>query len=178
VPTAVHTGTMDAIETLVDLAQRPLAQLDLFWDGIGPERLNAHPAGHPNSIAWLVWHAGRQADAQLADLAGAGQVWAEGGWADRFGDGVPAAGHGFGHSPDEARAVVVADADLLREYLAAVTRMAVDYVSGLRPDALDEIVDAHWDPPVTRGVRLVSIVADALQHVGQAAYVAGMPQVG
>ena len=169
---------MDAIETLVDLAQRPLAQLDLFWDGVGPEQLNAHPAGHPNSIAWLVWHAGRQADAQLAELAGADQVWTTGEWAGRRGEGGPAAGHGVGHSPEEARAVVVPDAAPLRDYLEAVTGRAVDYVSGLRPDALDEVVDPHWDPPVTRGVRLVSIFADALQHVGQAGYVAGMPQVG
>jgi len=34
-------------------------------------------------------------------------------------------------------------------------------------------VDQSWDPPVTCGVRLISIIDDAAQHVGQAAYVVG-----
>ena len=32
------------------------------------------------------------------------------------------------------------------------------------------VVDRSWDPPVTLGVRLVSILDDGTQHVGQAAY--------
>ena len=41
-------------------------------------------------------------------------------------------------------------------------------------DDLDRVVDTRWDPPVTLGVRLVSVVSDTLQHVGQAAYVRGI----
>ena len=41
------------------------------------------------------------------------------------------------------------------------------------PDDLDRVVDRRWDPPVTLGVRLVSIADDSLQHAGQAAYVRG-----
>jgi hypothetical protein len=39
---------------------------------------------------------------------------------------------------------------------------------------LERVVDERWEPPVTLGVRLVSIADDGLQHVGQAAYVRGM----
>ena len=39
---------------------------------------------------------------------------------------------------------------------------------------LDRVVDESWDPPVTLGVRLVSILNDDTQHVGQAAYVRGL----
>jgi hypothetical protein len=35
-------------------------------------------------------------------------------------------------------------------------------------------VDERWDPPVSLGVRLVSVIADDLEHAGQAAYVRGM----
>jgi Protein of unknown function (DUF664) len=38
---------------------------------------------------------------------------------------------------------------------------------------LSRVVDVHWDPPVTASVRLVSIIDDAAQHLGQAAYVRG-----
>jgi hypothetical protein len=36
------------------------------------------------------------------------------------------------------------------------------------------VVDRRWTPPVTLGVRLVSVADDCLQHVGQAAYVRGL----
>ena len=39
---------------------------------------------------------------------------------------------------------------------------------------LDRVVDEHWDPPVTLLARLVSIEQDAVQHLGQAAYVRGV----
>lgn len=39
---------------------------------------------------------------------------------------------------------------------------------------LDRVVDTSWDPPVTLGVRLVSVVADDLEHAGQAALVRGV----
>jgi len=53
---------------------------------------------------------------------------------------------------------------------AAVMAMLAD----LTPAALDRVVDRRWDPPVTLGVRLVSIADDSLQHAGQAAYVRGL----
>jgi hypothetical protein len=50
----------------------------------------------------------------------------------------------------------------------------LDYLAGLSAEDLDRVVDERWDPPVTLGVRLVSVVNDATQHVGQAAYVRGL----
>ena len=48
------------------------------------------------------------------------------------------------------------------------------FVSGLSAGDLDRIVDERWDPPVTLGVRLVSVVSDDLQHAGQAAFLRGV----
>ena len=56
-------------------------------------------------------------------------------------------------------AVVVTDAELLAELTAT---------------DLDRVVDERWDPPVTLGVRLVSIADDDIQHAGQAAYLRGI----
>ena len=39
---------------------------------------------------------------------------------------------------------------------------------------LDRVVDERWDPPVTLGVRLVSVLDDAARHVGQAQYLRGL----
>ncbi|GAA1676915.1 hypothetical protein GCM10010977_23420 [Citricoccus zhacaiensis] len=173
----MHTGAMNSIAVLQELARRPLDELDLVWDRIGPADVNAHPGGHPNSIAWLLWHSGREIDAQVAHLGGHEQLWTAQGWADRFGPDVPADKHGYGQSADTARAVVVQDKEVLRGYLAAVTEQSLDYLGTLSETDLDEVIDRQWDPPVTRAVRLVSVYADALQHVGQAAYVVGMDPV-
>ena len=51
---------MDSRPLLTDLARRPLQEVDLIWDSIDAADLNTHPAGHPNSIAWLLWHTRRQ----------------------------------------------------------------------------------------------------------------------
>jgi len=39
---------------------------------------------------------------------------------------------------------------------------------------LDRVVDNRWTPPVTLGVRLISVVDDDIQHPGQAAYGRGL----
>ena len=57
---------------------------------------------------------------------------------------------------------------------AAVHARTVEYLGGLTDDDLARVVDRSWDPPVTLGVRLVSVISDDLQHVGQAAYVRGV----
>ena len=64
--------------------------------------------------------------------------------------------------------------DVLLGYLGEVQARTTAMLEGLAPDDLDRVVDRRWDPPVTLGVRLVSIADDCLQHVGQAAYVRGL----
>ena len=47
-------------------------------------------------------------------------------------------------------------------------------VSGVTDADLSRVVDEGWDPPVTLGVRLVSVISDCLQHAGQAAFIRGI----
>ena len=90
---------------------------------------------------------------------------------DRFGLDLPRDDTGYGHSPDDV-AKVRASADLLAGYYHAVHEMTLEFVSTLTADDLARIVDRNWDPPVTASARLVSIIDDCAQHLGQAAYVA------
>lgn len=143
-------------------------------DSLTDEVLNAHPGGHDNSIAWLLWHTGREIDVQVAALAQSEQLWDRDGYGERFGLGDLGSGIGYGHTPEEARAVVVHDPDLLLDYLDAVTGALIGYVRELDDSALDEVIDESYDPPVTRGVRIISIVDDAAQHIGQASYATGV----
>jgi hypothetical protein len=81
--------------------------------------------------------------------------------------------HGWGQSAADVARVRV-DADLLAGYHAETAARAIEYVGGLDPADLDRVVDERWDPPVTLGVRLVSVVCEVNQHLGQAAYLRGL----
>ena len=164
---------MRATEALVDLARRPLDAAEALLPKLGPRLLNAHPH-HDNSIAWLLWHTAREIDAQVADLSGEEPVWTAQGFEQKFALDRPAGSIGYGDSAEEARAIVCDDADLLLEHLRAAVDAQVAYLETLDDAALAEVIDDAWDPPVTRGARLISVSADALEHVGQAAYVAGL----
>ena len=161
-------------ELFEDTARRPSQVAEHVLEGISAEVLNTMPGGTANSVAWLVWHAARQQDAQVAQLADAEEVWTAEGWSGRFGLGVPDSATGFGDSREDVARIRVTSPDLLRGYLDAVVERAVAYVHGLTDAQLDDVVDRSWTPPVTRGVRLVSTVDDAAQHLGQAAYVRGL----
>lgn len=173
---------MDAIAVLSDLAARPLQALDYFWEELAPSRLNERPGGHPNSIAWLLWHSARETDAQIAPLAGTEEIWAALDFASRFGfEGLDLGAFemGYGQSRAAAAGITVPATDegknLLREYLESVYEHLGDWISTLDESDLDRVIDENWDPPVTLGARVISVIDDAAQHIGQAAYIAGMP---
>jgi uncharacterized damage-inducible protein DinB len=142
--------------------------------GLAAEQLNHRPAGRVNSITWLVWHLARVQDDHVADAAGTEQVWTSAGWVDRFGLPLPPESHGYGHTSAEVDSVRVTDPDLLTGYYDAVHDATLRYVAKLQDRDLDRIVDTRWDPPVTLAVRLVSVIADDLQHAGQAAVLRGL----
>ncbi|BFU43468.1 mycothiol transferase [Krasilnikovia sp. MM14-A1004] len=143
-------------------------------EGLTPEQLHWAPAAGANSVGWLVWHLTRVQDAHVAELLGAEQVYLTGDWAARFGRKPDPDDSGYGHTAAEVAAVRPDSWQALVDYFTAVHERTRDYVAGLGPDDLDRVVDERWDPPVTLGVRLVSVIDDDAQHVGQAAYVRGL----
>lgn len=161
-------------DLLIDAVDRIRDSTGRVVDGLSEVELTFRPTPDANSIAWLVWHLTRVQDDHVADAAGSEQVWTTGGFAGRFGLPFDDEATGYGMSPDEVGAVAgVAAADLVA-YHSAVHDRTVAYLGGLTDSDLDRVVDEDWDPPVTLAVRLVSVVSDDLQHVGQAAYVRGL----
>ncbi|GEL98779.1 mycothiol transferase [Cellulomonas terrae] len=164
---------MDVAGVLIESFGRVDGLLTRAVDGLSVEDLTFRPDPEANSIAWLAWHAARGEDAQVADVAGTEQVWTGQGWADRFDLPFDDTATGYGHSAQDVGQVRVSS-DLLLAYYRAVAERSQDYLASLAETDLDRVVDEGWDPPVTLGVRLVSIVGDSLQHAGQAAYVRGL----
>jgi hypothetical protein len=164
---------MKTSELLLDAFGRIRETVEATLEGLDGGALAERPAGTGNSIAWLVWHLSRVEDAQVADVARLEQVWTSQGFKDRFGLPLADRDTGYGHSSEQVDAVQ-AEPVLLLEYYDAVHRQTAGFLKTLRDDELDRVVDKRWDPPVTLGVRLVSTLADCLQHIGQAAYAKGL----
>jgi Protein of unknown function (DUF664) len=165
---------MTSAELLADAFSRIREVVHRAVDGLTAERLAFRVDAGANSIAWLVWHLTRIQDDHVAEAAQAEQVWISGGWAERFGLPFDPRDTGYGHGADEVAAVRVESGELLVGYYDAVHTQTIRYVERLGDADLDRIVDRSWDPPVTLGVRLVSVIADDLQHAGQAAFVRGL----
>ncbi|QXJ26091.1 DUF664 domain-containing protein [Actinomadura graeca] len=167
---------MTSAELLTDAFGRIQEVVREAAGGLTPEQLAFRADADANTIAWLVWHLTRVQDDHIADAAGTPQVWTSDGWERRFGLPFAPSETGYGQSRDEVAAVRVASADLLTGYHDAVHDRTVAYVGALTDGDLGRVVDEAWDPPVTLSVRLVSVVSDALQHAGQAAFVRGLVQ--
>jgi hypothetical protein len=164
---------MKSNELLLDAFSRIRETVEATLDGLDDGSLALRPAGTGNSIAWLVWHLARVEDVQVADVAGLEQVWFSQDFVGRFGLPLKPRDTGYGHSSDQVDAVR-APAELLLDYYDAVHRQTLGYLQGLGDEELDRVVDTRWNPPVTLAVRLVSTIADCLQHAGQAAYAKGL----
>jgi hypothetical protein len=167
---------MDLSELLIELFARVDGHVHGVVRGLSAGDLIARPAPGANPIGWLVWHLARGQDAQVADILGEEQLWSTGPWAPRFGLRADPDNTGYAHSAEQVDAVRPDGPEVLVEYYEAVAGRTRDWLATLTGAALDRIVDERWDPPVTLGVRLVSIADDDIQHAGQAAYVRGLLQ--
>jgi hypothetical protein len=165
---------VDVAALLLELYGRipPLARRAV--EGVDIDHLTAPPGPGRNSIAWLVWHLSRIQDHHVAELLETPQVWETGDWAGRFGLDPDPGNTGYGHSPEDVATVRPESPQVLLQYLDGVMTRTRSMLASLTAPDLDRIVDRRWDPPVTLGVRLVSIADDDLQHAGQAAYVRGL----
>ena len=162
---------MTSAELLTDAFGRVQETVHEAVDGLSDGQLAARLDQDANSIAWLCWHLTRVQDDHVADAFGTEQVWPR--FMERFGLPFGPDATGYGQSSEQV-ALVQVSGDLLTGYQDAVHAQTVALVSGLTDADLPRVVDERWDPPVTLGVRLVSVISDCLQHAGQAAFVRGI----
>ena len=167
-------AVVNALDVLRDLFDRVATDVHGAVEGLDEAALTHRVGGGANSIAWLVWHLTRVQDDHVADAAGTEQVWTAQGWVTRF--GLPFARGGDRLRPGRRRRRGRAGAR--RTSCSATTTPSTSRLCStwarLGEADLDRIVDRRWDPPVTLGVRLVSVADDDIQHAGQAAFVRGV----
>ncbi|HWG01236.1 MAG TPA: DUF664 domain-containing protein [Trebonia sp.] len=168
---------MKSADLLTDAFGRIRETVSSVVDGLTSEELAHRIDADANPVGWLVWHLTRVQDDHVAAAFDAPQVWETGGWAERFGLRAGTMEVGYGHSSQQVATVgraVAASADQLVAYHETVYEQTIKHVSGIADPDLDRVVDRSWTPPVTLGVRLISVIDDDAQHVGQAALVRGI----
>ena len=158
-------------DLLVDAFTRVHELVEQLTDGLTDEAAAFRPDEEANSAAWLLWHLTRIQDDHVADLAGTQQVWPA--WRDRFALPFDPDATGYGQSPAEVGQVRVGG-ELLAGYHRDVHALSLRYVQEVSAEELQRVVDERWDPPVTASVRLVSVLGDTLQHLGQVGFVLGL----
>src|SRR5690242_8294946 len=149
---------MDCKDLIIDGLNRVDEDLRRALDGLSPEQLVYRPSESANSAAWLAWHLTRVMDDHVSELAGRPQAWISDGWHDRFGKPGDMDDTGFGYQPAQVADLRPESAALLVDYYAAVHARSIEYLNGVTCGDMDRIIDRRWDPPVTVGVRLVSVV--------------------
>ena len=165
---------MNTQEVLTDAFGRIQEWVHGAVAGLDRTALSYQPDPAANSIGWLIWHLTRIQDDHVAHLAQRDQLYVKDGWAARFGFVKNERDLGYGHTPEQVAAVRFETPDDLLAYYDAVHDLTLQYIADLTPEELDRIVDTRWDPPVTAGVRLVSVMDDCMNHTGQAHYVRGL----
>jgi hypothetical protein len=166
---------MTSAKLLVDAFGRIREVVHRVVGSLSSEQLafRVDPRGEPGRLAGVAPDPdpGRPSGRRLR----AEQVWTSQGWVEQFGLPFPR-DTGYGHRANDVAAVQLGSGELLVGYHDAVHEQTTRYVKDLSDADLAHIVDRSWDPPVTLGVRLESVISDDLQHAGQAALVRGILQ--
>ncbi|RMB60329.1 DinB family protein [Tessaracoccus antarcticus] len=154
----------ERVQELVPGVVEDLSVQDLLW----------RPDADANPVGWLVWHLARVQDDHLAGISDGEQVWVQDGWERRFALPYDTHSIGYGQTSREVGDFSVDSPGLLTGYYAAVCERTADILRAMSPKDLDRVIDESYDPPVTVATRLVSVINDTTQHIGQAGYVRGL----
>lgn len=158
---------------LSDIFDRVHEQLSSSVQGLSEEMLGTRPEAEANPIGWLAWHLTRVQDDHLAALAELPQAWMALGWNDRFALPYDASEHGYGHTSAQVSAFSATAADLIG-YADDVHALSLEVLTDLTVDDFERVIDDAWDLPVTVAARVVSVVNEVNQHLGQIDYVRGL----
>lgn len=159
---------------LTDSFDRVAQDLPGLLSELSSEELLWRPDDESNSIAWLVWHLARVQDDHMAGVGDTEQVWTSQGWEQRFALPYSTADIGWQQTSEQVRQFDVADAALLIGYQRAAHELTLSVLDNLDEEGYARIVDRRWDPPVTAAVRVVSVINDITQHLGQVGYLRGL----
>lgn len=165
---------MDSRDLLVDGIQQLSEWLDDALAPLTAEQVNWLPDGKTTSIGFSAWHVYRTMDnVTNFVLSGKQPIWISAGYLERF--GLPKVAQGTGMAIEDARAIVINEPALLREYGNRVCAATLDYVRTVPEATLAEVqlIKPLGEMPKWRAARQV-LMTHGFMHLGEINLVRGM----
>ena len=160
-----------------DLVHRTERDVLAVLDGLDHALLDRAVRPGTNSIGWLLWHLTRSHDRNVSELQNRQQLWLSDGWHERFGKAADPDETGYRHAPAQAASFRSPAANVIAGYHRAVVEMIDDYLQQAPDEDPNRIVTSPTlGDSATVHLRLVGVLVEGLQHVGQAALLRGMLQ--
>jgi hypothetical protein len=160
---------------ILDGYDRMPQELEEVLKGLKKTDLDWQPKTECNSIGWTVWHLARVQDAQIAELMNEEQVYLKQKWYAKFERPTDPKDTGFGDTPQDVASFKSPSANVLSGYIRSTIDQSKTYINAISNTELDRVLDEPWfQPRPTVAVRLVSILADGHQHIGEASYIRGL----
>ena len=144
-------------------------------DGLSSDELHWQPALGSNSIGWLMWHLTRVQDRALSAMEEKEQAWTAEGWHAKYGRAADPEDRGARDTPEQVAAFQPPDVETLLAYYNAVGVLTHRFLNGLALADLERPVPGlRPGEMVPLASRLMLIMDDNLQHMGQVAYLRGL----
>jgi len=166
---------MDWKEILINSYEDIHGEMKRVFKGLTKDDLGWQPKPDCNSIGWLAWHLLRVEDNQVAYLFDEEQLWIKDGWHSKFDRPADAKDVGFGNTPKQVAEFKSPDIQLFLDYSEAIFKRIKNHFLSMSAADLDQPLNQYWGKtPVKLGWRLISVLEDCFQHIGQIAYVRGL----
>ncbi len=166
---------MEWKDLLLDGYDRIPQELEEILNELKKTDLDWQPKTECNSIGWTVWHLARVQDAQIAALMNEEQVYIKQKWYAKFNRPANPRDTGFGDTPQDVAGFKSPGTEVFLGYARSAVDQSKRYINSVSNTELDRVLDEPWfEPPPTVGVRLISILADGHQHIGEASYIRGI----
>jgi len=169
--------TQQPTTIMLDCFTRVHESLHRVFADVTEDELTREP--HP-PMGWLAWRFTRVIDNNVSRLTGRDQLWIADGWHARFSmEPLPNDfGRGLTHTREQVSAFR-ANRELVLGYHDATHERTVAYLDSLRPEDYDrELDEPQYQPLPTIGVRLVSLLDNAMQNMGQISYLKAYHRLG
>ena len=158
----IEEGLGNAFETLHSVT-----------DGLTHEQLIWRPTPQANPIGFILWHVGRVEDNFIGRFILFGdEVWASGGWQERF--GYQTRGIGTGFTTEQVAEVPIVPVELVWGYLQEVREHTLQYLEGLDLATLPNKPRAERFPQWSIHTILRQLIAHPNLHAGEMSYLRGL----
>ena len=167
---------VSATDSIIWALERNWDMVEAALQGLDDATFTRRPAGHCNSIAWILWHMNRVVDIFInTRLQAKPQLWVREAWHSKL--GMDEGARVMGHSEEDLSAWPAPSRKAQIGYSLAVRGDAREYITSL---TVEDLARRVTFPPEAQtqdhsvATALGQLLWDNVAHGGQIAYIRGL----